>query len=125
MHGKEWTFEVADWKTTLREAQPEDFVYLDPPYIGRHTGYFNSWGENDARELAAVTQGLPGGFALSMWLQNRHRRNGHIEQEWAACDVRVQRHFYHVGSKETYRNEMQEALVIKRGSSATWREGCH
>lgn len=37
MQGKEWEFRVAPWEETLSQAAPNDFVYLDPPYIGRHT----------------------------------------------------------------------------------------
>jgi DNA adenine methylase len=115
MQGKAWIFRVAPWQDTLHETTSEDFVYLDPPYIGRHTDYFNAWSEAEAAELAAVTQTLTGGFALSMWHENRHRRNTHIEQCWPNADIRVHQHFYHVGSKESYRNTMQEALIIKPG----------
>lgn len=113
MQGKAWTFRVARWQDTLRETTSEDFVYLDPPYIGRHTDYFNTWSDAESAELASVTQTLAGGFALSMWYENRHRRNTHIEQCWPNADIRVHQHFYHVGSKESYRNTMQEALIIK------------
>jgi DNA adenine methylase len=117
MKGKDWVFKASHWKDTLREVKQEDFVYLDPPYIGRHTDYFNVWNEEEAQELAAVALNLSGGFALSMWLENRHRRNDHLDEYWSNCDMRMHRHFYHVGSKENYRNEMQEALVIKPGFS--------
>lgn len=115
MQGKAWEFRVADWKQTLQETSPADFAYLDPPYIGRHTDYFNAWEQADAEALAAIAHQLPGGFALSMWLENQHRQNAHIHQCWSQTTLRVCQHFYHVGSKETWRGAVSEALLIKPG----------
>ena len=118
MRGKDWEFRVARWEETLSESRPDDFVYLDPPYIGRHTDYYNSWNEEGAVKLATVAKSLPCGFALSMWMENRYRRNPHIDECWPEFDLRVCAHFYHVGSSESLRNEMDEALIIKPGFSA-------
>jgi DNA adenine methylase len=118
MAGKDWEFRIARWDDLLTEAQPDDFVYLDPPYIGRHTDYFNSWDETEAVRLAAAAEQLPCGFALSMWLENRYRKNNHLDQHWSGLEMRVCSHFYHVGASEALRNEMNEALVIKSGFAA-------
>jgi len=115
MRNKDWEFRVAKWDKILSETQPDDFVYLDPPYIGRHTDYHNSWSEEEAARLATTAKNLPCGFALSMWLENRYRKNKHIEECWSGLELRVCSHFYHVGSIETLRNEMDEALIIKPG----------
>ena len=115
MRGKAWEFRMAGWEELLAEAQGDDFVYLDPPYIGRHTDYYNSWDEAHATRLAEIARALPCGFALSMWLENRHRKNAHIEAFWSDLEMRVCTHFYHVGSSEDYRNAMDEALIIKPG----------
>jgi DNA adenine methylase len=112
MKGRDWKFEVADWRTTLAKAKQGDFVYLDPPYIGRHADYYNQWSEQDAVELSEMAQNLPCGFALSMWLENKYRRNDHIENFWNGLEIRTFNHFYHLGSSEDLRNEMQEALVL-------------
>jgi len=58
MQNRDWTFITADWSETLSLCEPDDFVYLDPPYIGRNTDYFNSWTENDAKQLAQKTKTL-------------------------------------------------------------------
>jgi DNA adenine methylase len=118
MQGKDWEFRVASWEEALSEAQPQDFLYLDPPYIGRHTDYFNAWNEEQAAKLALLAKRLSCGFALSMWLENRHRKNAHIETFWSGLEIRICSHFYHVGSREDYRNEMDEALVIAPGFSS-------
>lgn len=115
MQGKEWEFCVSHWKETLAQARPQDFVYLDPPYIGRHADYFNSWDLEEAERLADAAKSLSCGYALSMWLENRHRKNEHVAQCWSQGEVRVCSHFYHVGASEDLRNDMDEALVIKPG----------
>ena len=112
---KDWKLRVAKWDQILAEAQAGDFVYLAPPYIGRHVDYYNSWDKEEAARLATVAKGLPCGFALSMWLENRYRKNVHIEECWDGLEIRICSHFYHVGSREDLRNEMDEALLIKPG----------
>ena len=113
MRNKDWEFIVADWREILLDVKKDDFVYLDPPYIGRSTDYYNSWNENDAIELSKVAKSLPCGFALSMWLENKYRKNEHISDYWNGLEIKTFSHFYHLGSTENLRNEMQEALVIK------------
>lgn len=113
MVGKDWKFCIADWQETLQHTEPNDFVYLDPPYIGRHADYHNSWNVEEAEKLAAIAQQLPCGFAVSMWLENCYRKNDHIQQCWAGLKIETHQHFYHIGSHENLRSAMTEALIIK------------
>jgi DNA adenine methylase len=115
MKDKDWEFAIMPWRLALDTAKSDDFAYLDPPYIGRHTDYYNCWSEKDAEDLALEAQALKGGFALSMWLENKYRRNEHIATSWGGNVMRTMSHFYHVGSTESLRNEMEEALVIRPG----------
>lgn len=115
---KDWEIECCDWRTSLATAKSGDFVYVDPPYIGRHADYFNRWTSSDAEELAAACHALPCGFALSMWKGNRYRENPHLAEHWGNDEIRTFSHFYHVGPTESLRNEMIEALAIKRGFAA-------
>lgn len=112
MDGRQWEFKVSSWQDTLLKASPGDFVYLDPPYIGRHVDYFNSWSETESSELAALAQQLPCPFALSMWLENKYRRNTHLDDHWQGLEVKSFAHFYHLGSHAEYRTAMSEALVL-------------
>ncbi len=115
MAGKDWEFRVAAWEETLAEAHEGEFVYLDPPYVGRHADYYSRWDENDAHRLAEVAAALPCGFALSMWKENKFRRNPHLDR-WATFTVeRTFEHFYHLGATEDLRHTMTEALLIKTG----------
>lgn len=113
MVGKQWEFQVADWRSSLAAAQAADFVYLDPPYIGRHTDYYNAWDGTEAEALAIATRQIPCSFAVSMWLENQHRQNAHIQTCWAGLEMQVCQHFYHVGSKEDWRGSVSEALLLK------------
>lgn len=111
LEGKQWEFRVSDWKETIKEAQKEDFIYLDPPYIGRHADYYNQWTEEEAIALSEKAKKFPCGFALSMWYENKYRKNTHLEECWNSFELITYDHFYHIGSKESLRNAMQEALV--------------
>jgi len=112
---RDWEFKAQDWRESLNNVKSDDFVYLDPPYIGRHTDYYNNWTENDAIELSKITQKIKCGFALSMWMSNKYRINTHIAEHWPGNIIKTFSHFYHVGPTESLRNEMEEAIVIKKG----------
>lgn len=111
--GRDWVFEVSDWRSTIAQAREEDFVYADPPYAGRHTDYYNGWNDAEAAELMKHMLNMPAGFALSTWKQNKYRFNPHLISVPPGTTLRTTNHFYHVGSRESLRNEMEEALVIR------------
>lgn len=119
MRGKEWEFRVGDWRDCLTHLSSNDFIYLDPPYIGRHADYYEQWTDADAIALAATAETVPCGFALSMWKENKYRQNPHISQHWNFTIARTFTHFYHIGSTENLRNSMEEALLIKSGYEKT------
>ena len=112
MDGKSWDFVTGDWKVLLGKATEDDFVYCDPPYIGRHTDYFNSWADQDAQFLEARLKQLPCPFLYSMWSENKYRRNDRLYSEFSDYRIKEFSHFYHLGSTESLRNKMTEALVI-------------
>jgi DNA adenine methylase len=102
MRDHDWTFISGDWRDCLSHARPGDFVYLDPPYIGRHTGYYNQWNEDEAAALAEMAQALPCGIALSMW--NRAAFASKSHRRWVGACAEL--YFYHVGPTEvTQRND--------------------
>jgi len=114
---RDWTFRVADWQTVMAEATAADFVYLDPPYVGRHTDYYDSWSEHDADTLASYLQRTTTGFAYSMWQENQYRRNRHLDR-FAGYPLVNFDHYYHVGPTETLRNKMVEAIIISPGHAS-------
>jgi DNA adenine methylase len=112
---RDWVFTASGWQSTLECAREADFVYVDPPYVGRHTDYFDSWDSDKADALAHHLKSMKAGFAYSMWLKNRFRENEHIARHFDGYPMVLHSHFYHVGATEEWRNEMIEAVVIKPG----------
>ncbi|MCE5243669.1 MAG: Dam family site-specific DNA-(adenine-N6)-methyltransferase [Syntrophobacteraceae bacterium] len=110
-----WEFRTCDWQETVLDAGPDDFIYADPPYIGRHTGYYNTWTERDAVKLAHSLLSSSSGFAMSMWKGNKYRSNPYIDRYWKGCEHRTCGHFYHIGPTESFRNSMEEVLIVKPG----------
>ncbi len=110
-HGS-YEFKCQEFSTTLAEVRDTDLVYCDPPYIGRHVDYYDSWSETQEAELHALLMEANAPFVVSTWLKNRYRVNEYVFDLWADCDILVREHFYHVGAKEANRNAVFEALLL-------------
>lgn len=114
MEGKDWEFVCCPWQEPFAKAVASDYIYLDPPYIGRDTSYVGEWSEEDAVSLARYAHRTPANVCLSMWKENQFRKNGHLFEYWSdftwyECD-----HFYHFGARTSNRHPMKEVLAIKR-----------
>ena len=92
-------------------AGANDFIYCDPPYIGRHVDYYDSWDEESEYALRDALVQSDAKFMLSTWDHNSYRRNEYIDTTWAFCNKITQEHFYHVGAREENRKPMVEALL--------------
>jgi len=108
----DWEFLCQDFRITLSTTTNRDFVYCDPPYIGRHTDYYNSWSEEDEKSLYRLLISGEANFILSTWHSNQHRENSYINDLWSEFNIITRDHFYHIGAKELNRKPMLEALVI-------------
>ena len=115
MDGKDWSFSCCDWRDTINKAQKGDFIYLDPPYIGRDTSYVGEWPESDAVDLAQYSKASPADVGLSMWKENQFRTNQHLIDHWDTFKLYEVNHFYHFGAKEKNRHPMVEVLAVKKG----------
>lgn len=106
-----WEFLCQPFETTIDMAGTNDFIYCDPPYIGRHVDYYDSWDEQSefALHKALVESGAK--FMLSTWDHNDFRENEYIAIVWSDCEKITREHFYHVGAKEANRNPVIEALL--------------
>ena len=109
---KDWDFVCSDWSELMENVRDNDFVYADPPYVGRYTDYFNSWDEKDALRLEQKLKNLPCSFIYSMWSENKYRKNERLHQAFSNYTIKTFSHFYHLGSSEKLRNSMTEALVV-------------
>lgn len=108
----DWQFACQDYLSTLHQATARDFVYCDPPYIGRHTDYFNRWDVEAERALHRILSRCRARFMLSTWHSNQHRTNDFIQTLWNDFAIATQKHFYHVGAREKNRKPILEALVM-------------
>ena len=109
---RDFTFATQDLSETIGMAQSDDFTYCDPPYVGRHTDYFNDWDEQSEVELSGLLSSLPCRFILSTWHSNKYRKNPFIDELWSEYHVLTREHFYHIGAREDNRNPMLEAIVM-------------
>ena len=107
----DYTFKLQNFTETLNELQPTDLVYSDPPYIGRHVDYFDSWTQEEEIILKKGLLNSQSKFILSTWLSNKYRTNEYIFSVWKDCFITTKEHFYHVGGKESNRNAVYEALL--------------
>lgn len=112
IQNNEWTFECRDFQEVIAEATEDDFVYCDPPYYGRHVDYYNSWTAEDELKLFNSISNTRAKVILSTWHSNKYRINPNIDKYWSKFYLLTKEHFYHIGSKEEYRNPMIEALVL-------------
>lgn len=108
---KNWEFRCCSFEETIALAKPGDFIYCDPPYIGRHVDYYDSWDEHQEIALHDALFKSRAYFMLSTWDENAYRKNEYIDSVWSGCHKITKEHFYHVGAKESNRNAMTEALL--------------
>jgi DNA adenine methylase len=107
-----WRFICQDFSESLKDLSNHDFVYCDPPYLGRHTDYYDCWDENMEKQLFFILSNLSCKFILSTWHSNQYRKNPFIDSLWSKFNILTKEHFYHVGAKEDNRNAITEALVM-------------
>ncbi|MGQ0543505.1 MAG: DNA adenine methylase [Blastocatellia bacterium] len=105
-------FTCQDFRATLADLREGDLVYCDPPYIGRHVDYFDSWDHDDEVALEMLLSNSGAKFIVSTWAGNHHRSNKYLQYTWKDYKVVTTEHFYHLGGREENRNPMTEALVL-------------
>lgn len=106
-----WIFLCQSFEDTIKLATNNSFIYCDPPYIGRHVDYYDSWDEISEIALSQALKVCNSNFMLSTWDHNDYRSNEYIDAIWGFCCKCTKEHFYHVGAKEKNRNPMVEALL--------------
>lgn len=115
-----WIFRVADFRDVLNEHKdnPNVIYYLDAPYVLRHSDYFNGWEGEEEEDLYTGLCAQKGSFILSTWYGNDYRKNPYFESLWSNFEIKMKAHTYHVGPKESNRNEILEALVINKNKAS-------
>jgi len=111
LNENDWVFLCQSFEETIKSADNNSFIYCDPPYIGRHVDYYDSWDEEQERKLYNCLFNVKSKFMLSTWKSNKYRSNPYIDIIWGDCFITTKEHFYFVGAKESNRNAMTEALL--------------
>lgn len=114
-----WEFKCQGFEQTIAEVRPDSFIYCDPPYIGRHVDYYDSWDEKDEIRLHDSLVNSGAKFMLSTWDNNIYRKNEYLDTIWSDCYKLNKEHFYHIGAREENRNPMIEALILNYTPHAT------
>ncbi len=107
-----FTFQRRDFIDAIKEANKDDLIYCDPPYIDRYADYYNGWTEEDELRLFNALRAVPARFVLSTWSHNEFRSNQYVEKYWSRFNIVPCEHFYHLGGKEENRRAMVEALIL-------------
>lgn len=107
-----WSFVCQSFQETISNAGSNSFIYCDPPYIGRHVDYYDSWDDYSEIMLCEKLKSSGAKFMLSTWDHTSFRKNEYIDTLWSFCHKITQEHFYHVGAKESNRNPVIEALLM-------------
>lgn len=71
----DWIFVCQSFEKTIAEASMNSFIYCDPPYIGRHVDYYDSWDEEKEWKLYTILKQTNALFMLSTWDHNDFRSN--------------------------------------------------
>lgn len=108
----DWEFVCCPFEKTIARAGEGDFIYCDPPYIGRHVDYYDSWDETHEIALHDALETSGARYMLSTWDHNQYRKNDYIDTLWKSCYKVTKEHFYHVGAKESNRSAVVEALLM-------------
>ena len=108
----DWHFVCQGYQSTIQIAAGRDFIYCDPPYVGRHVDYYHAWDELSEKQLHTALKNCGARFMLSTWHSNQHRENEFFRTLWSEFTVLTQEHFYHVGAHEKNRKPMLEAVVM-------------
>ena len=106
-----WSFICQSFEETIKLANEKSFIYCDPPYIGRHVDYYDSWDAQSGMDLCKVLVSSNARFMLSTWDHNDYRKNDVIDIIWNFCSKLTKDHFYFVGAKELNRKAITEALL--------------
>lgn len=111
LQGKGFDFVCQGFERTIISANKTDIIYCDPPYIGRNTGYFNTWGDRNENALFNALKDVKCRFILSTWHHTPCRANEYVNKLWNGFNIFTCEHDYLVGGKGGRRSPVTEALI--------------
>lgn len=112
IQNNDWKFVCCDFRECIANYSNEkSLIYCDPPYIGRHVDYYDTWDENNEKLLHDALIKSSSSFIVSTWIKTKYRSNEYVESIWKGCKKETTEHFYFVGGKESNRNSVIEGLL--------------
>ena len=105
-----YVFVNQDYEKTIQETRAGDLIYLDPPYIARHSTYYNQWNETEEKKMCSLLNETSQKFILSTWHHDQHRKNPYLDM-YSDFNIETIEHYYHVGGKEINRRTVTEAVI--------------
>jgi len=108
----DWLFLNQPFEEIISLATERDFIYCDPPYMGRYVDYYSGWTEDDECRLFELLSNTKAKFILSTWHHNDYRKNEMVQKYWRHFNIVTRDHFYHAGGKIENRRASVEALVF-------------
>ena len=108
----DWDFFCKPFEDSIAMRENDSFIYCDPPYIGRHNDYYDSWDEISEQKLCSALHESGCKFMLSTWDYNEYRQNEYVNTMWNFCRKISCEHFYYLGAKEINRHSIIEALLV-------------
>ncbi len=115
---RDFQFVCQSFETTIKQVGEDNIIYCDPPYIGRHSDYYNGWNDSSETKLLELLSSSKVRWILSTWHHNDYRENEYIRSHWGKFNILTREHFYHVGAKEKNRSPMIEAIVTSFATEA-------
>lgn len=119
-----WVFEKIsenDWKflcidcfdllENMAGKNKDAFIYLDPPYIGRNTDYYDSWDEESEKRLRKILGEIQKPFLLSTWSHDENKKNEYIDSIWKEYKIATTEHKYFVAANADSRKKVIEAVL--------------
>lgn len=112
MHEKKFSIECCDYKKILEKGKEyNSIVYCDPPYYGLYTNYYNTWNEENEKELCDSLKSLEKPYIVSTWYNNGVKENETIKKYWSNCNIELVDHKYIIGAKSGNRRNVSEAIL--------------
>jgi len=108
---KNWHFYSEDYKSIITGAGVDDLIYLDPPYIDRVSNYYNSWTEENEKELHELLSTTKARVAVSTWYEANGEKNNYVESLWGNYKLHKKDHRYSVGQTKVNRYPVVEVLL--------------
>jgi len=109
---RDWFFTTGNYESCFQNLSSRDFVYCDPPYIGRHTNYYDQWGETEETKLCELLTATQASWMLSTWISCGDRTNPFYEKLWARFHVVRVEHKWKVSGLAKGRGSVTEVLVM-------------